>query len=202
MPIEINVINVLETFSYIGLFSWFLLFDAFIPLPEELVLLSIGYVSSAGYLNLFIAGFLAMFAFLLIDNSFFYLAKIGSKFISKFEKRASKKIFLKYKSKMIKNMPKMLLILTFIPRIRFFGPIFAGIIKVDWKRFLFYDALALLIYVSFYVSLGYFFHSALDLIMEEINRFQHIIFYITMIVIGGILVYFINKYFIKRQLKK
>ncbi len=54
---------------------------------------------------------------------------------------------------------KMLIIARFLPIIRTFAPILAGIIKMDFKKFMLYNAVGGIIWIFLLVHLGYYFGS-------------------------------------------
>ena len=126
MIINNNLAQIFESFSYASLFLWLVLYNVlfFVPLPpEETIVLTVGYVASLGYLNPFLGGLLIATTALLTDSGLFFLTTKGDKFINKIINKFGEKIFSSYKNKMGKNIPRTLITLAFIPRLRFFGPI-------------------------------------------------------------------------------
>ena len=189
---EINVIaSNLQHLSYFGVFLWFSALSPVVPVFEEVVLITIGYLSAIGLMNPFFAAVVAIFSMALADNTFFFLSSSGSRFFKRFIKKKKPKIFIKFENKMRKNMPKTILVLTFIPRVRFFGPIIAGIVNVIWFQFFLFDLLALTTYVTIYVSLGYFFYNKLNLLLEQLK--VNIIFIIFIILFLVVFIYWFKK---------
>ena len=91
-----------------------------------------------------------------------------------------------------------LVIGRFVPIIRTFAPIFAGAVKLDFKKFVFYNVLGALIWVSVLTLSGYFLG----------DLFPGIIHYVEYIVIGMIFIAFLPlvvallKRWIKNRQKK
>lgn len=76
---------------------------------------------------------------------------------------------------------RALVIGRFVPIIRTFAPIFAGVVKLDFKKFVFYNVLGALIWVSGLTLSGYF--------LGEL--FPWIINYVEYIIIGLIVIAFL-----------
>ena len=74
-----------------------------------------------------------------------------------------------------------LVIGRFVPIIRTFAPIFAGVVKLDFKKFVLYNVLGALIWVSVLTLSGYF--------LGEL--FPNIIHYVEYIVVGMIVIAFL-----------
>src|ERR1051325_2258475 len=123
-------------FGYLGIFLFFVTVDQVTPIPEEVTLLTIGYLASRGMFNAFIAGTVSLVAFLAVDTAYFYLAKSGNRLVKKLKDRMKSKFMERYKHRFKHHMPKTLLVLNFIPRARMFGPILGGMLEVPFTRFL------------------------------------------------------------------
>src|SRR5215831_6395640 len=70
-------------FGYIGIVVWFLTFDQFTPLPEEVSLLIIGYLSAHKVFHPAIAGVFCLAGFLTVDTIYFFLSTKRSSWIKK-----------------------------------------------------------------------------------------------------------------------
>jgi membrane protein DedA with SNARE-associated domain len=188
MPSASEVPGLIQHLSYAGIFAWFLVTQLIIvmPIPEEAVLLSIGYVAATGVWNPFIAAGVALATLLLADNAFYFLSKSGNRWVARLAKRSGGGVFARAESQMRRNMPRAVFTLTFIPRLRFFGPVLAGVLKLRWLAFFLADASALAIYVSVYLSLGYFFHRKLLALFGKTTLVHHVIFIVSVVVIGVI----------------
>jgi membrane protein DedA with SNARE-associated domain len=180
--------GLIQHLSYVGIFVWFLITQLIIvmPIPEEAVLLSIGYVAATGVWNPFVAAAIALATLLLADNVFYFLSKSGNRYVARLVKRSEGGAFSRAESQMRRNMPRTVFTLTFIPRLRFFGPVLAGVLKLRWLAFFLADASALAIHVSVYLSLGYFFHGKLLAVFKRTTLVHHVIFIAGVVVIGVI----------------
>jgi len=175
IPHATEIPGFIQHLSYAGIFLWFLLSQLIIvmPIPEEAVLLSIGYVSATGVWNPFVAGGIALATLLFADNVFYFLSKAGNRYVTRLVRRSEGGAFSKVEAQMKRNMPRTVFTLTFIPRLRFFGPVLAGILKLRWLAFFLADAAALVIHVSVYLSLGHIFHKSLAALFRNMAVLQH-----------------------------
>lgn len=181
-------------YGYIGIFLFFITVDQLTPLPEEITLLTIGYLASNHVFNPIIAGTASVAAFLTVDFVYFFLARCGNKFIKKMLVRKENSFVDKYKKRLNDNLGISILALCFIPRMRLFCPIFVGLMNLSIKKFLLFDTLGLALFTAIYISIGMFFHSRLHSHMAELETLQHIIFGTAMLILGIIIIVFIRRY--------
>lgn len=164
----------LEHLSYAGIFALLAFLDVFVPLPEELVLLGIGYAAAFETLNETAVVAIALAALLLGDNTSFWLARAGGRWLHRLMRRGGERAFpSRYAEKMRANMGRTLIAMTFLPNVRFFAPIVAGTVGTPWRRFIVYDALGVLLYVGVYLTLGYHFHLQLDRLVRGFELYRH-----------------------------
>src|SRR5215471_16556065 len=76
-------------FGYIGIIILFITFDQLTPIPEEISLLIIGYLSAHHIFDPFVAGICSLAGFIAVDAVYFFLSKKGSSFIAKRMKTSS-----------------------------------------------------------------------------------------------------------------
>jgi membrane protein DedA with SNARE-associated domain len=81
----------------------------------------------------------------------------------------------------------------FIVGLRFFGPVFAGMMKAPWRVFLTYHLLAMSIYVPFFVFIGYHFHRSFLRVLTQVEFVKHIVFTILLVIIGTVIVHHTRK---------
>jgi membrane protein DedA with SNARE-associated domain len=203
MSILTSTTQLFESLSYTGLFLWLIVYNLlfFVPLPPpEIILLTVGYIASLGHIDPFIAGFLIVLTSGLSDNAFFLLALKGNKLVQKIiQKSGGQKILLRFKSRMEKNPLRTLILLAYIPSVRFFGPIISGTLKLNWKKFFVYDSFSNIIFSTTYISLGFFFHRTIRRFVGELTIWEHLLFYPIMIIIALIVTYLIRKQFLLKK---
>lgn len=170
--------------SYPGIFLWFLVIEQLTPIPEEVSLMSVGYISMHANLNPFVCGIVSLSGLLITDNFLFYLSRKGNKFSKKLLNKLNHNLIEKIKEKLRKKTGVTIFVGALVPKLRFFNPIIAGAVEVTWKQFLIFNAAATLLYVTAYMCIGIFFHSQLTMILKKLEYMQHAIFIGVMIVIA------------------
>jgi len=178
-------------FGYLGILLWFLTFDQFTPIPEEVSLLIVGYLSAHQVFHPIIAGVFCMVAFITVDTVYFFLSKKGSSWIKK-KTKSSSPVIRSFKSKLKKNTAKAILILCFIPRMRMFAPILAGSMKLSLKRFLLFDSMALALFTTVYLLLGFIFNRSLQKIIKQAKGLQNILFFAALLMITLVIILFMR----------
>jgi membrane-associated protein len=179
-----QIINYLQHLSYFGIFFLLAFLDAVIPLPEEIILIMVGYTVYFDPLDPTLAILVSIAAFLVGDNTTFWLSRGGSRLIERFKNRIATSLITSYSHKMRERAGLTLLIMTFVPNIRFFAPIVAGSVRTPWRIFIIYDIIAVGLYVSLYLLAGYFFHSQLDHVISEFELIGHMLIYLLLLFAG------------------
>ena len=178
----------LEQFSYAGVFIWFTVFDFVAPFPDEVSLLTVGYLASLGYFNPFLVAIIPFVSFLLTDSISFYLARGGRTIFGKHSKkrRAPRRgSFRAFVTRSIeKNFPLTIIAVSFIPKMRVWGPIVSGTLRVPYRKFILNDAVGVALFVILYTNLGYFFGVSLSSIFKELKTAQSTIFVIILLLLG------------------
>jgi membrane-associated protein len=171
--------------GYFGIFVWFVSLDQITPIPEEITLLTIGYLSANGTFNPVLAGAISLFSFLLVDSVYFFLSRSGNKFLKKISHKRHRPVVEKYKNKLKEHLPRTLIILCFIPRMRMFGPIFCGVLRIDYKRFILFDTIGLAVFTALYIMLGEIFGHSI-----QFSSFRNYIFGGSILILAIMIFYF------------
>lgn len=146
-------IHYLSQLSYLAIPVLLLLGCAgIVPLPEEAILLIVGYVAYAGYLNIFAAMLVALVSVMLVENLFFYLGSHGNYFFRRFVNGKAKKFA---ENQVEKHGPLAVFMARFIPGMRVLTPWIAATSGMHWKRFFSANAFGALIQAPVMVWLGY-----------------------------------------------
>ena len=196
-------LNFLEQFSYAGLFLFVVFSGYLIPIPEEILLLLLGYIAGVGLISIYLALAAGILGVLIGDNILFWLSHFqGSKIVHRLKKKIRKHELMKYKHLMKQHIGKTIFILRFIVGLRFFSPFLAGSLRVKWKVFQIYNLMAVSIYVPILVFLGYHFHNKILLVISSVEIVRHSIFFIFLAVVGYLITVFVRKKFlIKNSVK-
>jgi membrane-associated protein len=166
----------IHVFGYLGIFIFFVTIDQITVVPEEVTLISIGYLAASEVFNPFIAGLVSLIAFLAVDTAYYYVSGSGMKLIRKLKDKIAKAKSGSWKEKLQRDYPKTLILLCFIPRMRMLAPIISGVLKITYKKFLLFDLIGLFLFTCLYIAIGYFFHKSLHAWMSELKSVRHVIF--------------------------
>ena len=179
-------------FGYIGIVLWFISFDQLTPLPEEISLLILGYLCVHNVFNPELAGISSLVGFLIIDSIYFVLSKKGSSLVKK-KTKGSSSFIQSYRNKLKHHTFTTMFVLCFIPRMRLFAPIAAGSIGLSFKKFLWFDIVALSAFATVYLLLGIIFNKSLGAAITRTKGLQNIIFFAAVALVAITLIFLIRK---------
>ena len=182
--------------SYLGVFIWFTVFDFVAPFPDEVSLLTVGYLVSLGYFNPFLIALIPLVSFLLTDTLSFFLSREGRNLFGGKKKRkpAKRGTFRSFVTRTIeKNLPGPIIAVCFIPRMRVWGPIVSGTLRIPYRKFILFDAIGVALFVGLYLTLGYFFGISLSAIFKDLAAMKSTIFVIILLLLGIALLFVTNK---------
>jgi membrane protein DedA with SNARE-associated domain len=179
--------------SYFGIFLWFALIEQLTPIPEEISLVSLGYVSMHTPLSPVICGLVSVIGLLTADNLFFYLSLKGNKLAHKLVSKVSHQLIDRIKQNLQHNSKKTLIIMALLPKLRFLSPIISATTGISWKLFFLINSIATIFYTTVYILIGIFFYSQLEMLLHELKLFQHLIFIGVIVIIAVFLILGIRK---------
>lgn len=162
------VINIIEENGYLGLFLW-LWFGIFvIPVPNEVLLMTIGLASSMGSLNpilAFIVSYLGISA--AFTTSYLLGRVVGRRVLRFLEKRKRFANTIESSMKLMEKYHAFSLTLScFIPGARNLVPLLYGASRLPFKTFAVFAYAGALIWVMIVFMLGYLFGDKMDTVMK------------------------------------
>lgn len=163
------LINQLGTFSYIGIFGVSLLANIIIPVPEEIVLLALGYLAGRGHASIFTIIPIIILGLLVSDIVMYSLSRAGNKIVQGFYQRFFAYRLEKKQEWIAQNVEKVIFYSRFMVQLRFIGPFIAGQLKVPFRTFITYELAALVLYVPLFVWIGYYFQSRIVRIIDGVD---------------------------------
>ena len=148
-------------------------------LPGDSLLFVVGTLSGSGYLNIWIAYFTLLAAAIIGDTVNYWVGhRIGPKVFSNENSRIFKKAYLeKTREFYEKHGKKTIILARFAPIVRTFAPFVAGVGKMHYQTFFFYNVIGAFIWVTSLLFAGYFFGS---LPWVKAN-FEYIVYFIIII---------------------
>lgn len=162
------ILNIAYEWSYVGIFFLAFIANVFPGIPEEVFLLAFGYLGSTQQFNILLVGVVAFLGIMISDIIIFYLSRNGAKIyqiiahkiLGEDMEKISQNTFVQ------NHIRKIIFFSRFLVQLRFFGPFFAGVYKTPWKTFLFYDTLAVLVYVPGMLFIGSYFQGRVEKILS------------------------------------
>ena len=155
-----NLPELIKTIGYIGVF--FIVFaesGLFIGffLPGDSLLFTAGFLASQGYLNFFILAPLCILAAVLGDSvGYAFGKKIGPRLFNKEDSLFFKKENLEYAQNFYNEYGgKTIIIARFMPIVRTFAPILAGVGSMDYSKFISYNIVGGVLWSLGLSGLGY-----------------------------------------------
>ncbi|WP_102264183.1 DedA family protein [Mesobacillus jeotgali] len=182
MDLEL-VINIIEDNGYMGLFLW-LWFGVFvIPVPNEVILMTVGLASSKGALNPILAFLVTYMGISAAFSSSYLLGRvIGTRLLRLLEK---KKRFANSIESAMKLMEKYhafsLSLSCFAPGVRYLVPLLYGFSRLPFKTFALFAYSGAFVWVSSIFVIGYLFGDKMDIIMKYNKEFWLVVLAFVMI---------------------
>lgn len=180
-----DIPGLVETYGY-----WAVLVGAF--LEGETILALAGLAAYRGYLDLRGVVIIAMLAGFLGDQFYFFLGRYkGSTILARFpnwQERAHR-----FDAMLARWHAPLIIGIRFMYGFRIVGPILLGMGRVPAWKFVFYNFIGAAIWAPLIAGLGYLFGSALEVILEDLKRYE-IWAALTILAIGfsGVLVHLVR----------
>lgn len=178
-------IALLTHLTYPGLIALLAGAGIYAPVPEELTLLTAGYLSALGVIALRYAVPLAVASLVIGDSILFGLAKVGAahakKVHEKFLASGLDKTWIFNPDRPLRAV----FLLRFVTGLRMISPVFAGLNGASWAAFLLVDLAALLIFVPVMFGLGFYFHANFFRFVTVFEIARHAVFWTIVAVAGG-----------------
>ncbi len=193
-----TLVSFLSHFTYPGVAIYMSTLGYIIPIPEEMVLLILGYLAGIGKFHFWVVFVVSLAGVLIGDNILYWLSYRESRYILKFTERIKKETVQKFEGLMAGNIGTTLLLLRFFIGFRFLGPVIAGSLKVRWRRFFIYDTLIVTGYIGFFLYLGYFFRRRLFFVVGVIEQFRS---FFLIIVLLALLAYLFRRVLVKEDIQ-
>lgn len=156
-----DLIALIKAAGYLGLFGIIFaesgLFFGFF-LPGDSLLFTAGFLASKGFLNIYLLVGLTFLGAIMGDNTGYWFGKkTGPKIFNKEDSFLFRKDHVTKAENFFKKYgPKTIIFARFVPIVRTFAPILAGVGKMHYKTFFFYNLVGGLLWTAGLSFLGYF----------------------------------------------
>jgi membrane-associated protein len=185
-----EIVEIFGPLAYLILFMLIFLETGFVLtpfLPGDSLLFVVGVFAAQGIFNLMLISVLLIIAAIVGDSLNYSIGNyLGEKYFEK--SRFFRKDYLdKTKNFYRKYGGKTISLARFIPIVRTFAPFVAGVGKMPYKKFLFYNVIGAIIWVEAFVLAGYFF-GGIPLVKENFSAVILTIVFVSLIpIIIGII---------------
>lgn len=188
-----QIIDLFGPLTYVILFVIIFAETGFVVtpfLPGDSLLFVVGTLSGTGFLNIWISYITLVAAAILGDTVNYWIGHhIGPRVFAKENSRVFKKAYLeKTREFYEKHGGKTIILARFVPIVRTFAPFVAGVGKMHYSTFLFYNIIGGLIWVTSLTFAGYFF-GGLPFIQ---NNFEYAVIGIVLISVFPMILEYIN----------
>ncbi|MFZ5634136.1 MAG: DedA family protein [Bacillota bacterium] len=175
MEIKENVLYIISTYKYAGLYALFVIDTMGVFLPSKTILTLAGILVQTGQLS-FGPLFLSAFTGSLTGFSISYTIglRVGKPFFLKYGK------YLRITGRKIERAerwfsrfgPAVIIIAYFTPGVRHITPYLSGIAGMTFTKTITFAAIGAALWITTFVSLGRFFGQRLDLVSRVLDRYQ------------------------------
>ena len=159
--------------GYSVLFVWVLAEQLGLPVPSVPLLLAAGALAGRGHLNLSLVAALPILAALMSDALWYQLGRRRGVKVLQFLCRISLEpdsCVRRTEDVFARHGARSLLVAKFVPGLNTAAPPLAGVFRMRLGRFLFFDALGVMVWVGAFVGLGYVFSDQLERVADHALR--------------------------------
>lgn len=192
-----ELLKLIQQYSYLGIFVWFALVQLIFPIPQEIALISIGYISTHIKINILISILASGIGILASDLLIYILSRSGSKLTNMLLSKFDKSFLNKIKGEVDHKTYVSLFVLLLLPEVRMVAPLLSGAMNISPKKFILVDLAANILLSSVYLLLGKFFYSTLKTLGGKYKEYEHWIFGGIMLLIMVGIILFVRKRFYK-----
>lgn len=175
---ELDLMHLLQQYGYIGIFLFLMLGIVGLPLPDEIMMTFLGYLTTIGQLNwfwTFLSAFLGSvcgitLSYLLgLKLGLPFLKRYGSKFfITPKRLQTSQRLFHKYGH-------ALLFVSYFIPGVRHVTAYLAGISHLSYLRFALYAYLGAMFWCATFIGLGHILGANWELLFVILHKYGYLV---------------------------
>jgi membrane protein DedA with SNARE-associated domain/rhodanese-related sulfurtransferase len=151
--------------GYMLVFAWVFVEQAGLPVPSAPLLLAVGALAGTHEMNLGVAIAFATIGAMASDGMWYELGRLKGVRVLQLLCRISLEPDSCVRRSQVsfgRNGPRVLLIAKFVPGLNAMAAPLSGVIRMSWRRFLLFDTIGALLWVSAFTITGYTFSSDLE----------------------------------------
>ncbi|OGD30025.1 hypothetical protein A2833_02890 [Candidatus Azambacteria bacterium RIFCSPHIGHO2_01_FULL_44_55] len=175
-------------FSYLAILS-VISVSHILPIPEEAVLIAAGYVASLGFGKLGNFVLVCLLGVLIADNMAYWIGRKKGEIILQIVTdhfHITQARLDKTKQFFQKHSGKSIFLSRFLVGFRLFIPYLAGVLKLPFGKFFFFNLLGAVIWIPIVIYASYWLSGAFDL-YAEFTVFKHWIWIAGILIVGFII---------------
>lgn len=161
-----HLIDIIVAFGYLGIFITIFAESGFLLgffLPGDSLLFTVGIFASQGVFNIWTLLALCIPAAILGDSFGYYLGrKFGERIFNRQDSFLFKREYITRTTEFYKKYGKKTIILSrFVPIVRTFAPIMAGVGSMEYRTFLMYNVIGGVVWAGGILSIAYYLGSVI-----------------------------------------
>lgn len=191
---EQDLFSLLQQFGYIGIFLFLVLGIVGLPLPDEIMMTFLGYLTTIGQLDLLGTYLSALSGSICgITISYFLGLKLGYPFLKQYGSkiwitprrlRISRRLFRKYGN-------GLLFFGYFIPGVRHITAYLAGISKEKFPRFAMYAYTGAVVWCATFIGLGHFLGANWENVFVILHKYG--LYFLVVLVVLSVIWYMVQR---------
>ena len=185
--------------GYLLVFAWVFVEQAGLPIPSAPLLLAVGALSGMQRMNLGVAVTIAVVAAVSSDSMWYEIGRRKGVRVLQLLCRISLEPDSCVRRTQVsfgRSGARVLLVSKFVPGLNAMAAPLAGIIRMGWRRFLLFDVLGALIWVSAFTGAGYAFSGELERVAAHA---AHLGEWLLVIALAGFTGYILWKFYKRRK---
>jgi membrane protein DedA with SNARE-associated domain len=159
--------------GYLVLFLWVLGEQVGLPVPAVPILLAAGALAGAGKLSLPMALLLAVVACAISDSLWYEIGRRrGGRVLNLLCKMSLEpdSCVRRTEERFARQGAKSLVIAKFIPGLSTAAPPLAGVFRMKYSRFMFFDIIGSILWAGLFIGAGYLFSNQIERVAEQSSR--------------------------------
>jgi membrane protein DedA with SNARE-associated domain len=164
-----QIFSLIGQYGYLVIFFGVMLESVGIPIPGETILLAAGFLVHRGTLNLGDTLVFGVFGSIIGNLIGYWIGRKGGRpFVLRWGHYIgiTSKRLVQVEGFFAHHGGNAVFLARFVPWLRAFAALVAGISRMDWRTFFFYNVLAGIVWATASVMIGYLFSESLGLIEE------------------------------------
>src|SRR5918999_1093898 len=187
-----RVLSLIEHYGYLVVFFGVMIESIGVPLPGETILIASGLLAQRGHLDVGDAIAFGILGAVVGDQIGYWAgSKGGRPFVLRWGRyvRITPERLARAEAFFAHHGGKAVFLARFVAGFRVFGALVAGISRMRWRSFAFYNALGGVVWATAAVLVGYFLGSSLGLVERWLGRATLVLFALLAVVVAFYLAY-------------